>query len=59
MLSGGDYKVVYHNADQIMPEWQHPPLGEQIIQDLLKIAEVKPDEYLLADSTDFKEDHHA
>ena len=33
-----------------MPEWQDPQSGEQIIQGVLKVAEVRPTEYLLADS---------
>jgi hypothetical protein len=50
MLGGGDYKVVYHNADAIVPDWQNPQPGEQMIQGVLKVAEVRPNEYLLADS---------
>lgn len=45
-----DYHVVYVNANAIHPDWQQPQVGEQIIQDSLKIREVKPGQYLLADS---------
>lgn len=45
-----DYNVVYVNAGAIHPEWQQPQVGEAIIQDSLKIREVVPGQYLLADS---------
>lgn len=45
-----DYNVVYVNASTIHPEWQNPQVGEAIIQDSLKIREVAPGQYLLADS---------
>lgn len=45
-----DYNVVYVNANAIHPEWQNPQVGEPIIQDSLKIREVTPGQYLLADS---------
>lgn len=45
-----DYNVVYVNASVIHPEWQNPQVGEPIIQDSLKIREVIPGQYLLADS---------
>ncbi|MCE7984516.1 MAG: hypothetical protein DYG89_25360 [Caldilinea sp. CFX5] len=45
-----DYNVVYVNASAIHPEWQQPQVGEPIIQDSLKIREVAPGQYLLADS---------
>jgi hypothetical protein len=51
LMGSGDYKVVYHNADRIVPEWQDPRPGEQIIQGVLKITEARPNEYLLADSS--------
>jgi hypothetical protein len=50
LMGSGDYHVVYHNADRIVPEWQNPQPGEQMIQGVLKVAEAKPNEYLLADS---------
>ncbi len=50
LMGSGDYKVVYHNADRIVPEWQDPQPGEQLIQGVLKVAEARPNEYLLADS---------
>jgi hypothetical protein len=50
LMGSGDYKVVYHNADRIVPDWQTPQPGEQMIQGVLKIAEVRPNDYLLADS---------
>jgi hypothetical protein len=45
-----EYNVVYVNANEIHPEWQNPQVGEPIIQDSLKIRDVMPGEYLLADS---------
>lgn len=45
-----EYHVVYVNANEIHPEWQNPQVGEPIIQDSLKIRDVMPGEYLLADS---------
>lgn len=45
-----EYNVVYINASAIHPEWQQPQVGEPIIQDSLKIREVAPGQYLLADS---------
>ena len=45
-----DYNVVYVNAGAIHPDWQQPQVGEQIIQDSLKIRDVVPGQYLLADS---------
>ncbi len=50
LTGSADYKIVYRNADHIVPEWQNPQPGEQMIQGVLKVAEVKPGEYLLADS---------
>ena len=50
ITGSSDYQVVYHNADRVRPEWQNPQPGEQLIQGVLKVAEVKPNEYLLADS---------
>lgn len=50
LMGSGDYNVVYRNADRIVPEWQDPQPGEQMIQGVLKVAEVKANEYLLADS---------
>lgn len=45
-----EYHVVYVNANEIHPEWQNPQVDEPIIQDSLKIRDVMPGEYLLADS---------
>jgi hypothetical protein len=50
LTGAADYNVVYHNADQIVAEWQNPVPGEEIIQGTLKIREVQPGEWLLADS---------
>ncbi len=50
LMGSSDYKVVYRNSDRVVPEWQNPQPGEQIIQGVLKVTEVKPNEYLLADS---------
>ena len=43
------YAVKYKNADRVVPEWQNPAPGDSIIQDTLKIREVRPGQYLLAD----------
>jgi len=45
-----DYDVTYVNANRIHPEWQNPQVGDQIIQDALKLREVKQGEYMLAES---------
>ncbi|MCB0091771.1 MAG: hypothetical protein KDE54_27965 [Caldilineaceae bacterium] len=47
-----DYNVVYTNADRIHPEWQNPQPGDAMIQSVLKVREVAPEHYLLADSVD-------
>ena len=47
-----DYNVIYINADRIHPEWQNPQPGEQLIQSVLKVREIVPGQYLLADSLD-------
>jgi hypothetical protein len=52
LMGAEDYQVVYHNADRIVPEWQHPAAGDEIIQGSLKIRELQPGEWLLADSID-------
>jgi hypothetical protein len=51
ITGAGDYQVTYVNADRIHPEWQAPQPGDSIIQGMLKIREVKPGQYMLADST--------
>lgn len=43
------YAVDYQNADRIVAEWQNPAPGDGIIQDMLKVREVQPGQYLLAD----------
>lgn len=50
LMGAEDYAVVYVNANEIHPEWQDPKPGEPIIQGSLKIREVEPYKYLLADS---------
>jgi hypothetical protein len=52
LMGAEDYTVVYHNADRIVTEWQNPVPGEEIIQGSLKIREVQPGQWLLADSID-------
>lgn len=50
MVSGAD---IYHNANRIIPEFQNPQPGEEIIGTVLPIKEVKTGEYLLAATSDF------
>jgi hypothetical protein len=50
ITGGTDYNVVYHNADSVHPEWQNPRPGDPMIQSVLKVREVQPGEYLLADA---------
>ncbi len=50
LMGAEDYTVVYVNADATHPEWQNPQPGDAIIQGSLKIREVIPQKYLLADS---------
>lgn len=50
LMGADDYKVVYRNVDRIVPEWQDPAPGLEIIQGSLKIRDVRPGEWLLADS---------
>ncbi len=52
LIGGPGYDVVYHNADRIVPEWQHPSSGDHIIQGGLLIREVQPGEWFLAESVD-------
>ena len=49
LTGASGYAVNYTNADRIVPEWQNPAPGDSIIQGTLKIREVKPGQYLLAD----------
>jgi hypothetical protein len=44
------YAVDYENANRIVPEWQNPTPGDTLIQGILKVREVQPGEYVLADS---------
>lgn len=46
------YDVDYENANQIVPAWQQPAPGDEIIQGMLKVRDVAPGEYLLADMVD-------
>jgi hypothetical protein len=50
MVSGSD---LYHNASQIIPKFQNPQPGEEIIGTALPIKVVKPGEYLLAATSNF------
>ena len=50
LMGGEGYDVVYVNADRIYPEWQDPQPGDEIIQGALKIRELEPGRYMLADS---------
>jgi hypothetical protein len=50
LVSGND---VYHNASRIIPEFQNPQPGEEIIGTVLPIKEVKTGDYFLAASNDF------
>jgi hypothetical protein len=43
-------KPLYHNAGRIVPEFQNPEVGEQIIGGMLKIREYQPGQYMLADA---------
>ena len=52
ITGAADYDVDYENADRIVPEWQHPAPGDEIIQGMLKVLSVAPGEYLLADMVD-------
>ena len=48
LVAGGD---LYHNADRILPEFHNPQPGDVMIGGALKVREVKPGQYLLADSS--------
>ncbi len=50
LTGAADYKVVYTNAAAVHPEWQDPQPGMGLIQGTLKVREVQPGRYLLADS---------
>lgn len=50
LTGAADYKVIYRNADRIVPEWQNPVPGQEIIQGTLAIREMQTGEWLLADS---------
>jgi hypothetical protein len=52
LTGASEYAVDYQNANQIVPEWQNPAAGDILIQDSLKVREVKPGQYLLADLID-------
>jgi hypothetical protein len=52
ITGAGAYAVDYQNADRVVPEWQHPAPGDMLIQGILRVREVRPGEYLLADSID-------
>lgn len=46
------YGVTYQNANRIVPEWQNPEPGLEIIQDAIAIKEIQPGQWLLAQSLD-------
>jgi hypothetical protein len=50
MVSGGD---MYHNAPKIIPEFQNPKPGEEIIKTVLPWKKIVTGEYLLAATSDF------
>lgn len=50
LTGAADYKVDYTNANAINPAWQNPQPGDQMIQGLLKVSEVRTGDYLLAES---------
>lgn len=52
LMGASDYRVVYHNAERIVAEWQNPQIGDEIIQGSLKISDLRPGEWLLADAID-------
>ncbi len=45
------YGVVYRNANRIVPEWQDPQPGLEIIKDAVQIKEIQPGKWMLAQST--------
>lgn len=46
------YDVDYQNANRIVPEWQHPAAGDELIQGMLRVRAAEPGQYLLADAID-------
>jgi hypothetical protein len=52
LTGAADYQAVYRNANQIVPAWQHPDPGDQLIQGVLKVRALQPGSWLLADSLD-------
>lgn len=52
LTGAADYNVVYRNADRIHPEWQNPQPGDSMIQSVLKVRDIEPERYLLADAVD-------
>jgi hypothetical protein len=49
LTGAADYAVDYENADRLHPEWQNPRPGDGLIQGTLKVREVVPGQYLLAE----------
>lgn len=43
----------FHNTPTILPQFQNPQPGEEIIRDMLPLKEVQKDKYLLAATEDF------
>jgi hypothetical protein len=52
LTGAADYQVVYHNANQIVPAWQQPQPGNELIAGVLTVREVRPGVWLLAESID-------
>ena len=50
LISNAD---IYHNASQVISQFQNPQPGEEIIDSVLPIKEVKTSEFLLAATRDF------
>jgi hypothetical protein len=50
MVSGAD---MYHNASKIIPEFQEPKPGEEIISTILPLKEINNGKYLFAATSDF------
>jgi hypothetical protein len=48
ITGAADYQVIYRNAGQVVPEWQHPVAGDSLIQGVLNVRAVEPDAWLLA-----------
>jgi hypothetical protein len=45
-------EAIYHNANEIVSQWQDPQPGQRMIDDMLAVHTVEPGRYLLAAKTD-------